>query len=415
MNLVFAFFFVLEVDAGVLNLVEKARALKLSTPPATIQAFGRKACAAFVSQASTETERKKYRGFVASDGWAQKFAVRNRLRPHKTLHGKAGGSIDDEVMISDGIKRVREVCETYDPEFIYSVDEAGLFYRVLPKRAYVAQGEDRKTMRGVEGMKSEDRVTAYLATNATGTRKVPLSLISTAKEPRCFMNRESPVMYFSQSNAWSDVRVFKLWWSNLFLPYVRSVTSEKVLLLMDSHSSHADLVDLRGQVTILELPPNCSGSKHRPMDAGIVAAWKVRYRTKLLGVHVDTMASAPQLREQAEKRKVARGCMGLAEGAQPNLLDAAEMGLAAWQDVSEATVARFVIYRTFIGNNSSSTTVQLYSQLYIACATTVQLYCQLYIACAANLSGVFVFAFKNISNAIPCTICTVLHCCCTPL
>ena len=39
--------------------------------------------------------------------------------------------------------------------------------------------------------------------------------------------------------------------------------------------------DSREQVTILDLPPNCT-SKHQRMDAGIIAAWKVRFKTKLL-------------------------------------------------------------------------------------------------------------------------------------
>ena len=42
---------------------------------------------------------------------------------------------------------------------------------------------------------------------------------------------------------------------------------------MDNHSSHANLVEPRGQVTVLELSPNCT-AKHQPADAGIIAALK---------------------------------------------------------------------------------------------------------------------------------------------
>lgn len=327
----------LQVEASVLKLVRQAKALMLPTQRATIQAFGRKAFASLVSQASTDAERERYAGFTASRGWANKFIARNHLRS-KNLPGEAS-DVDDEAVVN-GVDDVREACKKYDPDCIYNVDAACLFYRVLPKTTYLAPGEDRKTTRGVKGMQAKDRVTAYMATNATGTRKVPLSFIGTAKSPRCFKLRDSPVRYFCQSNAWSDVRVFKEWWSWLFLPYVRSVTTNKVLLLVGSHSSHADLVDPNGQVAILELPLNCI-SKHQPMDAGIIAAWKVRYRTRLLAVRVDTMASAPQLRQQAERRNVVLGCKGLAEGGQPHVLDAAEMGLAAWEDVSQDTIARF--------------------------------------------------------------------------
>lgn len=317
-------------------LVRQAKTLMLPTQRATVQAFGRKAFASLVSQAPTDAEREQYAGFTASKGWANKFIARNHLRP-RTPHGEAAG--EDDAAIADRIEDVRETCKKYNPECIYNVDSAALFYRVLPKTTYLAPGEDRKTTRGVRGMQAKDRVTAYVATNATGTRKVPLSLVGTAKSPRCFKLRDSPVRYFCQANAWSDVRVFREWWLWLFLPYVRSVTTSKVLLLVGSHSGQADLVDPNGQVTILELPLNCT-SKHQPMDAGIIAAWKARYRTRLLTVRVDTMASAPQLREQAERRNVVQGCMGLAEGGQPHLLDVAEMGLAAWADVSQGTIAR---------------------------------------------------------------------------
>lgn len=319
-------------------MLVQARALKMPVNRDAIQAFGRKARRAIEDAASTDAERVQYSGFNASEGWVKKFVKRNNLHS-RTLHGEAG-SVDDEA-IADRLRIVRETCAQYAPECVYNADETGLCYRIMPKATYIAPLEVKKTVRGVKGMKAKDRVTAYMATSASG-RKVPLSIIGTAKEPRCFKIRGSPIKYFSQKNAWSDTRVFKLWWSEVFLPHVRSVTSEKVLLIMDNHSSHADLVDPKEQVKILELPPNCT-SKHQPMDAGIIAAWKVRYRTKLLGIRVDTMTSAAQLREQAKERKVIRGCMGLAEGGQPHILDAAELGLEAWKEVSAETIERCVL------------------------------------------------------------------------
>lgn len=326
------------MEDEVLEMLVQARALNMPVNRESVQLFGRKARRSLEDAASTDAERERYSGFNASEGWVKKFIKRNNLKS-RSLHGEAG-SVDDEA-IADRLRRVRVVCAEYDPDCIYNVDETGLFYKVLPKVTYLAPGEDRKTTRGVKGMKAKDRVTAYMCTNASG-RRVPLSLIGTAKDPRCFRIRKSPVMYFSQKNAWSDARVFKQWWLKVFLPHVRSVTSKKVLLIMDNHSSHADLVDPREQVTILELPPNRT-SKHQPMDAGIIQAWKVRYRTKLLEIRVNTMSSAAQLRKQAKERKVVRGCMGLAEGGQPHILDAAELGFASWQEISEETIMRCVL------------------------------------------------------------------------
>lgn len=49
-------------------------------------------------------------------------------------------------------------------------------------------------------MRAKDRITIYIATNATGT-EVPLSIIGTAKDPRCFRTEQPQIKYFHQRNA----------------------------------------------------------------------------------------------------------------------------------------------------------------------------------------------------------------------
>ena len=100
------------------------------------------------------------------------------------LHGEAG-SVDEKVPPS-GMAAVRKECEKYDLNCIYNVDETGLFYRMLPRRTHLAPGENRKTVRGVKGMKAEERSTAYICVNASGTVEMPLAFIGTAANPRCF-------------------------------------------------------------------------------------------------------------------------------------------------------------------------------------------------------------------------------------
>lgn len=326
-----------QVEKAVFELVTQARGAGLPVDRFTIVSFGRKAKATLEAQASTPTERDRYRGFTASEGWAKKFVSRHGLKSTK-LHGQAG-SVDDAA-IADELRIVRETIAEYDLECIINCDETALQYRMLPNCTYTAPSETRKTVRGVKGMSAKERITLYVAVHANG-RKVPLSMIGHSKNPRCFRLRKSPVTYFSQANAWSDLRVSALWWNTVLLPHVRSTTSKPVLLIMDNHSSHADLVDPRGQVKILALPPNCT-AKHQPADAGIIAALKKLYRTKLLSARVNTMASAPQLREEAKKRRVVSGCRGLAEGYSPHLLDAAELCHEAWADVSAETIKRWV-------------------------------------------------------------------------
>ena len=79
-------------------------------------------------------------------------------------------------------------------------------------------------------------------------------------------------------------------------------TSVQVLLLMDGCSSHGELVDDRGQVTVKCLPPLCT-AVHQPMDLGVIAKTKVNYRKELLDVKASTCWSLTQL---APRRSPAR-------------------------------------------------------------------------------------------------------------
>ncbi|CAB1100067.1 unnamed protein product [Ectocarpus sp. CCAP 1310/34] len=197
-----------KVEQAVMEMLLQARALRMLVNRDAIQAFGRKARRALEIAASTDAERVQYSGFNASEGWVK--------------------NVDDEA-IADCLRVIRETCAQYAPECVYSADDTGLCYRIMPKATYLAPSELKNTVRGVK-----------------------------AKEPRCFKIRGSPI-------------------------------NEKVLLIMDNHISHADLVDPK---------------------------------------------------EQAKERKVIRGCMGLAEGAQPHILDAAELGLEAWKEVLPETIKR---------------------------------------------------------------------------
>jgi hypothetical protein len=147
------------------------------------------------------------------------------------------------------------------------------------------------------------------------------------------------VLYLSQQKAWSDSKTFKQWFTQGFLPHLRGVDSQKALLIMDNCSSHEDLEDPSGRVKIATLPPNCT-SKHQPMDQGVIAAFKTRYRSKLLMMRASTMYTAAQLREQAKARRMTKGTMGLAEGHDPHILDACELALDAWKDVERESVVR---------------------------------------------------------------------------
>ncbi len=107
------------------------------------------------------------------------------------LHGQ-GASATVESAAED-MAKLRDRLREFDVDCIYNVDETGLFYKLLPKRSYVTQYENKKTLRGTRQMSAKDRITAYVCTNADGSEKLPLAIIGTAKNPRCFRLGHPPV------------------------------------------------------------------------------------------------------------------------------------------------------------------------------------------------------------------------------
>lgn len=79
---------------------------------------------------------------------------------------REAGSMDADI-IAKGME-MRKTCEGYQTKFILDVDETGILYGLLPKKTYLAHGENCKTVRGAKGVKSEDHMSAYICSNATG-------------------------------------------------------------------------------------------------------------------------------------------------------------------------------------------------------------------------------------------------------
>lgn len=187
-----------------------------------------------------------------------------------SLHGEGGfaWALDSVKEIAELREKVRE----YPLSQISSIEETGLFCQLISWREYVLESEEKRSVRGVKGMKAKNRTNAYLNTNAEGSDKVPLAVIRRLKNLRCFKMGKPFDKYFSRKNAWSDTHFFPQWFSEVFLPQIRARTSHLVALLMDSCEAHGfDLTDTNQQVHIVPFPPNCT-SIHQKRDLGVIAA-----------------------------------------------------------------------------------------------------------------------------------------------
>mmetsp|Transcript_29354 Transcript_29354/g.59097 ORF Transcript_29354/g.59097 Transcript_29354/m.59097 type:complete len:617 (-) Transcript_29354:2-1852(-) len=179
--------------------------------------------------------------------------------------------------------------------------------------------DEVKTARGTKLMKAKDRVTLYVCTNADGSDFVPLSIIGSSEKPRCFRNHEKKLTYYNQKKAWSDMKTSKKWFAD-FVKHVKRRTNDPILLIMDNCAAHNDdtFKDVSGQVRVIFLPPNCT-SVYQPMDCGVIAMIKKRYRHRLLLKLLDVYNDMMTLFEQNKGRT--RGTNGLDEGYAPHLRD----------------------------------------------------------------------------------------------
>ena len=134
--------------------------------------------------------------FKVSSGWWEKVRKRNDIGKSVRLHGEAG-EVDHE-QIKSKIVEIRKDLESYDPENVYNWDETGLYFKLIPHSTYAARNEERRQVRGTKAQKVKDRVTLITCTNATGTHKIPLSMIGKAAKPRCFRVRQSSIPYNNQ-------------------------------------------------------------------------------------------------------------------------------------------------------------------------------------------------------------------------
>ena len=196
----------MQVDVIVLDLFEKASKAKYPVMRAVIRAFGRSAKVTLLDAATTSGSLKqKPNAFMVGDKWIKKITKRHNLVSN-VLHGEAG-SVDTD-LIKKGMNEVCKACKKYQPARIFNVDETGLFWKLMPKLSYLSTSENRKTARGTKNMHFNDRVSAFMCADADGSAKVDMAIIGKAKNPRCFRDRDCPLKYFSQANAWSDAATF---------------------------------------------------------------------------------------------------------------------------------------------------------------------------------------------------------------
>lgn len=215
---------------------------------------------------------EKHTHLVFSSGWLQNFQKRCNLQSLKS-HGESGDA--DNSAFDKALPFLTRTIKGFDSNDVFNADEFGHYYAMAPDRTISSER--------LPGRKKAKVRLSYLACcNASGTERLPLMCIGSAMKPRCFNKKSGGELgfdYHANRKAWMTTALFFDWIMRFSSYITRSDPSRRVLLLLDNCSAHgtAESLPAVNNVEIMFLPPNTT-SKLQPLDAGIIAATKTRYR-----------------------------------------------------------------------------------------------------------------------------------------
>lgn len=145
------------------------------------------------------------------------------------------------------------------------MDETGLYWRRMPNGGL--------STKGYAGQKKDKaRITIAVATNATGSDRLPLWLIGTSKTPRALRGvniRAIGCIWRWNKKAWMRSGIMGEW----FRSFYRHISKQRrVLLLLDNFSAHLCALEDApppSNIRVLFFPSNAT-SIYQPLDQGII-------------------------------------------------------------------------------------------------------------------------------------------------
>lgn len=248
--------------------------------------------------------------FSASNGWLDRFKVRNGIKLCGLREIKSESDIN---AVAPFKAELESIAQWYNLslEQIYNADEADLFWRMLPN----PDSEVNEVKSSVRAYR--ERMTVLCCANAASTHKLPLVCIGRGKKSRTFTSHEiktMPVTYFSQETAWMDQDIFKEWFHDYYVPTVRTHLRqlglpETALLLIDRSSSHPSDQFLRSDdgFFFCQYFPAKVKSLVQPMEQGIISNMKRHYRLEMLNDLVKQGATLASFQKCLSLKDAIRG------------------------------------------------------------------------------------------------------------
>lgn len=300
-----------EVNKAVLEWFNRARSKGIPISGPMLQEKARK----FASDFGIEN-------FSASNGWLDRFRVRHNI----VFRAVCGESADvNQGVVADWKTRVQQITSGYSERDIFNMDETGLFYRAIPDKTLTFKGQQCKG-----GKMAKQRLTIALCANLCGEKEQPL-VIHTAVRPRCFKNTDISLLgvsWHANRKAWMTCEIFTSWLRTLNEKMRHQ--DRKILLFVDNAPCHCQ--KKLSNVELKFLPANTT-SCLQPMDQGVIRAFKVNYRKKLMHSLVAKMDNVISVHELAKS---------------VTLDDAVSWIKTAWNEVKPETIRKCFTHCGFL-------------------------------------------------------------------
>src|SRR5258706_1061646 len=148
-----------------------------------------------------------------------------------------------------------------------NADKKSFFWRYIQNNGL--------STKGLPGRKlDKTRVSVMVMMNTTGTEKICLLFIATAKKPQCFGKKEGQelgIWYFYNKKVWMTGEVFVNALEELNARMKQM--NQKILLLLDNFSSHKWHKETITNIKVLFFSPNLMPFI-QPANAGIIRCLK---------------------------------------------------------------------------------------------------------------------------------------------
>lgn len=289
----------------------------------------------------------------------------------------------DDPAMAEKVAHLQRTVQQFGPEFVYSLSEARLFYRLLPtlllpafanssgREAAGASADAHDTSAAGGGAKGDaERVLVLVCANGTGSHKIPLLVVGNESHPGCFAAANAlstsemqvgATKYVSQREVWCDNSTFQYWCTHVFAPAVHARTTRPVLLLLDNPAGSLEPFQHASIITCF-LPTRAGGSTSsslsrpdsggdstttttttttnrfalfQPLQLGVVRELKRRYKVALFHEALSGLERSDEERYRLLQRALKRphSAAGLALGRLPHVADAMELLEEVWAAV----------------------------------------------------------------------------------